>query len=57
MKAKRYESWGVHLGWSLPIMGDVLVRYADGRMESTYNHIDVRHLLETGEYLNYGDKW
>jgi hypothetical protein len=54
MKARRYESWGVHLGWALPIMGDVLVITAKGAIFSTYSHIDVRHLLETGEYRNYG---
>lgn len=57
MRAKRHETWGVHLGWSLPAMGGVLVRFASGGMETTWDHIDVRHLLETGEYRNYGDSW
>lgn len=57
MKAKRYETLGVHLGWSLPMMGEVLVRFPDGRTEAVYDHINVRHLLETGEYRNYGELW
>lgn len=55
MKARHYETWGVHLSWALPMMGDVLVITAKGEIFSTYNHIDVRHLLETGEYRNYGE--
>lgn len=57
MKAKRHETWGVHLGWSLPMMGDVLVKFCDGRIEAVYDHINVGHLLETGEYRNYGEPW
>ncbi len=57
MRARRYETWGVHLGWALFCMGDILVKFADGRIESTWNHIDIRHLLETGQYRNVGDVW
>lgn len=39
------------------MMGEVLVRFPDGRTEAVYDHINVRHLLETGEYRNYGELW
>lgn len=52
MKAKYYESCGVFLGWSVPLTGAVLVIPAQGEAFTTHDHIDVRHLLEMGEYRN-----
>jgi hypothetical protein len=57
MKTKRYETWGVHLGRARSCMGGTLVIWPDNRIKWIFDHINVRHLLETGESVNYGHIW
>ena len=40
MGATRYESYGVHLGWSIPTGDGFIMRHDDGRMEWSWAYVN-----------------
>lgn len=41
MRATRYESWGVHLGWSIPTGDGFILRHGDGRIEWSWAYVTM----------------